>query len=95
MLVEVKISPAGKDPAIRKGVADIRRLIENSRSPFCLTPSRVWIEGDRGEVVALLQRCHIEAHSLSIRVVATSYAGRKHQDSGERRGAEALLGSVT
>ena len=79
MLVEVKISPVGKDPAIGKGVADIRRLIENSRSLFCLTPSRTWIEGDRGEVVALLRRCHSHANSLSIRLMSTSYAGRNRQ----------------
>ena len=79
MLVEVKISPEGKDPAISKGIADIRRLIENSRSPFCLPPSRVWIEGDRGEVISLLKRCHIQAHSLSIRLLSTSYAGRNRQ----------------
>ena len=90
MLVEVKISSLGKGSAVGEGVADIRRLIENSHSSFCLTPSRVWIEGDRGEVVSLLKRCHIRAPSLSLRFVATSYDGRKRQDSRERRGAEAL-----
>ena len=94
MLVEVKISPLGKDSAVGNGAADIRRLIENSRSSFYLTPSRVCIEGDRSEVVSLLKRCHIQAASLSLRLLATSYDGRKRQDSGERRGAEALLKSV-
>ena len=93
MLVEVRISPVGKNPTIGEGVADIRRLIENSHRSFCLTPSRVWIEGDRGEVETLLKRCHSRAHSLSIRVLATFYAGRKQRDFGKRRGAEALLGS--
>ena len=85
MLVEVKFSALGKYPAAGEGIADIRRLIENSRSSSCLTPSRIWIEGDRGEVMSLLKRCHSQAASLAIRLLATSYEGRKRQDSAESR----------
>jgi len=81
MLVEVRISPVGKDSACGEGVANIRRLIENSRNAFCLTPSGAWIEGERREVVNLLQRCHSQAHSRSIRLMATSYAGRDRRAS--------------
>ena len=94
MLVEVRISHRAKVPAIGGGIADIRQLIESSRSSFCLTPSRVWIEGDRSEVESLLERCHSQAQSLSIRVLATSYAGRNQLGAGERRGAVAFVGSA-
>jgi uncharacterized protein YqgV (UPF0045/DUF77 family) len=93
MLVEVRIYPDGKNPASDPGVENIRRLIETSRNSFCLTPSRAWIEGDRGEIMTLLQRCHGQAHSLSIRVLATSYDGRNRQDSPVRLGTEAMLTS--
>lgn len=94
MLVEVKISSLEKDSPVRDRVADIRRLIESSHNSFCLTPSRVWIEGDRSEVVSLLQRCHTQAASLSLRLLAISYDGQKGQDPRGRRRTEAVVRSV-
>jgi uncharacterized protein YqgV (UPF0045/DUF77 family) len=73
MVFEVKISPLGGNAGVCDGVADIRRMLQNSFSSLCVTPSRVWLEGNRSDVVTLLRRCQSQAQSLSIRVLANSF----------------------
>ena len=71
MLVELSINPLGRGTHLSKDLAEILKIVDDSKLSYCLTPFGTCIEGDWEEVMALLKRCHQEARSVSSHVMTT------------------------
>ena len=71
MLVELSINPLGRGTHLSKDLGEILKIIDDSKLPYCLTPSGTCIEGDWEEVLRLVKRCHQQARALSSHVMTT------------------------
>lgn len=71
MLVELSIEPLGRGTHLSKDLAEILKLIDESRLPYALTPFGTCIEGNWDAVMELVKRCHQRARSMSSHVLTT------------------------
>ncbi len=71
MLVELSIIPLGGDTHLSTEIAEILKLIDESRLPYQLTPSGTCIEGEWDKVMPLIRQCHDRARSKSSHVITT------------------------
>ena len=75
--MEHRINPLGLGTHLNKDLveilkmAQILKMIDDSRHRYCLMPSATCIEGDWDEVMALFKLCHEQARSLSSHVMTT------------------------
>jgi uncharacterized protein (TIGR00106 family) len=71
MLVELSINPLGRGTHLSKDLAEILKLVDDSKLSYSLTPFGTCIEGDWEEIMELAKRCHQKARSLSSHVMTT------------------------
>ncbi len=71
MLAELSISPLGRGTHLSRDLAEILKIVDDSRLRYCLTPSGTCIEGEWDEVMALVKRCHDYARKGSAHVMTT------------------------
>ena len=57
MLVELSINPLGRGTHLSKDLGEILKIIDDSKLPYCLTPSGTCIEGDWEEVFGTIRKC--------------------------------------
>ncbi|HEX4948149.1 MAG TPA: MTH1187 family thiamine-binding protein [Blastocatellia bacterium] len=71
MLVELSITPLGRDTHLGQDLAAVLKLIDESGLPYCLTPMGTCIEGDWDEVMMLVKACHHRLRTCATRVLTT------------------------
>jgi uncharacterized protein (TIGR00106 family) len=81
MLVELAIIPLGGDTHLSDELAEVLEVVHASGLPYELTPSGTCIEGEWGEVMATVRRCHDRARERSPHVITTI---KIEDDAGER-----------
>lgn len=89
MMVELSINPLGRGTHLSKDLGEILKIIDDSKLPYCLTPSGTCIEGGWEEIMALVKRCHQHARSTSSHVMTTL---RIEDDEGA---TDKLNGNIT
>ena len=71
VLVELTMTPLGRGSHLSKDLAQVLKIIDQSRLPYSLTPWGTCIEGGWDEVMALVKRCHQQARSLANHVLTS------------------------
>jgi uncharacterized protein (TIGR00106 family) len=71
MLAELSIIPLGRGTHLSQDLGQILKTIDESGIRYRLTPSGTCIEGEWGEVMALVKRCHEQARIISTHVMTT------------------------
>ncbi|MBI4465748.1 MAG: MTH1187 family thiamine-binding protein [Acidobacteria bacterium] len=96
MLIELNIVPLGRGLHLSQDLAEVLKVIDDSGLPYCLTPSGTCIEGEWGEVMSLVQRCHAQARTISQHVLTTirieDDAGTRHKLAENIAGVERAAG---
>ena len=84
MLASFSVAPVGTGEALAEPVADMMTLVEASGLPYKLGAMQTTVEGDEGEVMDLIMRCHRRMLEKAPRVVT-------HIALDDRRGATGRL----
>ncbi len=58
MIVEFSITPIGKGESLSEDIAQLLELVDKSGLDYRLTPMGTIVEGEWGEVLDLIRRCH-------------------------------------
>jgi len=73
MIAEFTISPIGVGESLSRYVARVVDLVDKSGLPYLLTPMGTIVEGEWGEVLGLIERCHRLMLELAPRVATRIY----------------------
>jgi uncharacterized protein (TIGR00106 family) len=71
MLIELSMTPLGRGTHLSQDLAGVLKIIDESKLPYCLTPTGTCIEGDWDEVMTLVRRCHEHLRTMTTRVLTT------------------------
>ena len=71
MLVELSVTMLGRGPHMSQDLAEILKIIDDSRLPYRLTPLGTCIEGNWDQLMDLVKKCHVRARSISPHVMTT------------------------
>jgi uncharacterized protein (TIGR00106 family) len=71
MLVQFKVVPIGKGESLSPYVAECIKIVQASGIKYQLTPMATILEGDWGDVMDTIHKCHTKVRSMSHRVVTT------------------------
>jgi uncharacterized protein (TIGR00106 family) len=96
MMVELSVVPLGKGASVSATIARVMKLIMDSGVPYKANPMGTVIEGEWGEVLDLVRRCHDEAMRDAERVVTTikidDYRGKGRRLESKLESVEQKLG---
>jgi len=69
MLIEFSIIPIGIGSSLSANIAEILKIVDASGLPYKVTPMGTVLEGEWGELMQLIKKCHKTAMKTSERVV--------------------------
>jgi uncharacterized protein (TIGR00106 family) len=96
MIVEFSIVPVGGGEELAGPVARVLDLVDKSGLPYRLTAMGTIVEGEWGEVLGLIRRCHEamrgEAARVLTHIAIDDRAGASGRIEGKVRDVEAVLG---
>ena len=91
MMIEFSVVPLGKGASVSAVIARVLRIVMDSRVPYKANPMGTVIEGEWGQLMDLIKKCHDEARKDADRVV-TSIKIDDYKEKGRR--LESKLESV-
>jgi len=91
MMIEFSVVPLGKGASVSAVIARVLRIVMDSRVPYKANPMGTVIEGEWGQLMDLIKKCHDEAMKDADRVV-TSIKIDDYKEKGRR--LESKLESV-
>jgi uncharacterized protein (TIGR00106 family) len=91
MMIEFSVVPLGKGASVSAAIARVLRIVMDSRVPYKANPMGTVIEGEWGQLMDLIKKCHDEAMKDADRVV-TSIKIDDYKEKGRR--LESKLESV-
>lgn len=71
MLVEFSIIPIGVGSSLGDRVAEVLKIVDRSGLPYKINPMGTVVEGNWGEVMGLIRKCHTAIMKKGERVVTT------------------------
>jgi len=89
MLIELSIVPLGCDVQWADQLAEALKLVDASGLPYVLTPCGTCIEGEWGEVMAVVRRCHELVRQSSPHVLTSI------RIEDEEGGSDQLIRNIT
>ena len=96
MMVEFSIVPLGKGASVSAVIARVLRIVIDSGVPYKANPMGTVIEGEWGELMDLIKRCHDEAMKDADRVVTSikidDYRGKGSRIEKKLESVEQKLG---
>ena len=96
MLASFSVAPIGVGEALAELVAGMMTLVEASGLPYKLGAMQTTVEGDEGEVMDLIMRCHRHMLEKAPRVVThialDDRKGRQGRLEGKVKDVERVLG---
>ncbi len=90
VIVELSIFPLGKGEGVSAEVARAVKLIEESGLSYGFGPMSTCIEGEWGEVMALITRCHDELRKDCSRVLVYLRADSRDGENRMQSKVEAV-----
>ena len=83
MMIEFSVVPLGKGASVSAAIARVLRIVMDSRVPYKANPMGTVIEGEWGQLMDLIKKCHDEAMKDADRVV-TSIKIDDYKGKGDR-----------
>jgi len=71
MIAQFKVVPIGKGESLSPYVAECVRIVQASGLKYQLTPMSTILEGEWGDVMEVIGKCHSKVRSMSHRVVTS------------------------
>ncbi len=71
MLIELSIFPLGGDTHLSSDIAQVLKIIDDSKIPYQLTPAGTCMEGEWEELMPLIKKCHDQVKNRSSHVITT------------------------
>lgn len=71
MIVEFSVAPVGQGASMSEEVAKCLDLVDRSGLDYRLTPMGTVVEGEWGQVLELVRRCHFAVREGAPRVLTT------------------------
>lgn len=84
MLAEFSVVPLGKGESVSQYVAECLRIVEGSGISYRINPMATILEGDYGEVMEVIGKCHARVLELCPRAITTIRID-------DRKGAKRML----
>lgn len=95
MLASFSIVPIGKGESLKKYIAEVVKLVQESGLEYRLGPMETTVEGESEAVWTLLKKCHERMRQLSNRVIThiaiDDREGAKNRIYGKVEEVETLL----
>jgi uncharacterized protein (TIGR00106 family) len=93
--MEFSIFPIDKGSGLSEYVAEVIKIVRESRLDYRFGPMGTVVEGEWGQLVMLLEKCHTYMTSVSDRVYMTvkfdTRKGAKNRISGKVKSVEKFL----
>ena len=97
MMVEFSVVPLGKGASVSATVARVLKIVMDSGVPYKANPMGTVIEGDWGQLMDLIKKCHDEAMRDADRVVTSikvdDYRGKGRRLESKLESVEQKLGA--
>jgi uncharacterized protein (TIGR00106 family) len=71
MLAEFSVIPLGKGESVSQYVAECLKIVDGSGINYRINPMATVLEGDYGEVMDIIGKCHARVLELSPRVITS------------------------
>jgi len=84
MLAEFSVVPLGKGESVSQYVAECLKIVDGSGISYKINPMATVLEGEYGEVMEVIGKCHARVLELSSRVITTIRID-------DRKGAASML----
>jgi uncharacterized protein (TIGR00106 family) len=96
VMVEFSIVPLGKGASVSPAISRVLKIVMDSGVPYKANPMGTVIEGDWGDVMGLIKKCHDEALKDADRVVTSikvdDYQGKEGRLEKKLESVEQKLG---
>ena len=97
MMIEFSIVPLGKGASVSTVIARVLKIVMDSGLPYKANPMGTVIEGEWGELMDLIRKCHDEAMKDADRVVTSvkidDYRGKGRRLESKLESVEQKLGA--
>ena len=97
MVVNFSVVPIGKESSLSAKVAEVLKIVSESEIDYKLHSMGTILEGDWGEIMGLIKKCHKRVLKDSDRVLTTitidDRKGRTGRISGKIKSVERKLGN--
>lgn len=97
VMVEFSIVPLGKGASVSPVIARVLKIVMDSGVPYKANPMGTVIEGEWGDVMGLVKKCHDEAMKEADRVVTSikidDYKGKGSRLEKKLESVEQKLGA--
>ena len=96
MVVNFSVVPIGKESSLSAKVAEVLKIVSESEIDYKLHSMGTILEGDWGEIMGLIKKCHKKISKDSDRVLTTitidDRKGRTGRIAGKVKSVERKLG---
>lgn len=96
MMVEFSVVPLGKEASVSPVIARVMKIVMDSGVPYKANPMGTVIEGEWGQLMDLIRKCHDEAMRDADRVVTSikidDYKGKAARLDTKLESVEQKLG---
>ena len=96
MVVNFSVVPIGKESSLSAKVAEVLKIVSESEIDYKLHSMGTILEGDWGEIMGLIKKCHKKISKDSDRVLTTitidDRKGRTGRITGKVKSVERKLG---
>jgi uncharacterized protein (TIGR00106 family) len=97
MMIEFSVVPLGKGASVGAAIARVLKIVMDSGVPYKANPMGTVIEGDWGQLMDLIKKCHDEAMRDADRVVTSikvdDYRGKGRRLESKLESVEQKLGA--
>ena len=97
MMIELSVVPLGKGASVSAVIARVLKIVMDSGVPYKANPMGTVIEGDWGQLMDLIKKCHDEAMRDADRVVTSikvdDYRGKGRRLESKLESVEQKLGA--
>ena len=86
MLASFAVIPAGVEGGVKKLVAEVLKIVDESGLPYTLGAMSTTVEGEQDEVMAVIMKCHRKMLELCPRVLTNIAIDDRKGATGRLRG---------